>query len=302
MSQINFDATTVAPQIPRIAWPKGRYRVAIVSSEVKDVGAKNSGHKAVFFAAKALAVLGAPAGVEVPQSQILWNINYHNSNPDAQRIGQSELSSICHATGVLKLSDTQNLHGREFVIEVDQEFVPAKNEDGSLKVDGAGKPEGNHFNRIKGYFNADGSAIKASSATAPAAQVPAAAAPPAWAAEQPAAAPAVQAPVPTPAPVAAPTPVTLPPAPAAAVPEKLYYVSHAGKVVNAKPVNVDGIRALNLPEAEINVVEVGSQTWVKGPDFFASLAPAAPAVPVAPAAPEAAPAAPASVPPWMKQS
>lgn len=290
MSAIAFDASTVAPQSPRIAWPKGKFRIAITHSEVKDVGAQNSGNKGVQFGAKALEVIGAAPGTPVPDSALLWNVNFMNKSADAQRIGQAELSSVCHATGVLKLTDTANLHGHPFIVEVDTEFVQGKNEDGSKKVNAVtGQPEGITYNRVTGYYKNDGSPVVGSAA--PGAAAPAAAGPPpAWAAAMASQAPAPVPPAaPAPLPVAA-APVSLPPAPAPAQPQ-LYYVNHKGQLVTPQPVSATSVHALGLAAAEIDVNPYGTQQWIKGTDFFAAQAPAAAPTPPVPA----------ETPPWMQK-
>lgn len=278
MSLLSFNANEVAPQTPREAWPKGKYRVVMTQSEVKESGAKGSGNRGLHFGCKALEMLGAPQGFQIPGSLLLGFINIHHSNPEAQRIGQSELSSICHATGVMVINDTSNLHGHEFVVDVDTEFLQAKNEDQSPKFDAQGKPEGTNVNRIKGYYKPDGSPIV--SAAKPGA-VPAAAGPPAaWAAAFKNG-PGTQAPAPAPTapppPVAA-TPITLPPTPVAAPPQQ-FYVNHGG--VNHHVVGVDGLRAkvteLNVPAETVNVNVIGSPEWKKASEILGVSVAAAPA-------------------------
>lgn len=45
-------------------------------------------------------------------------INIINQNPDAQRIGQGQLSSLCHILGVLNLTDSSQLHMKPATIKV----------------------------------------------------------------------------------------------------------------------------------------------------------------------------------------
>lgn len=265
MSLINFDATKVAPQTARAAWPKGKYRVHLTQSEIKDVGAKGSGNKGIFLGAKAI---GAPSETELPQTTIMWNINFMNQNETAQRIGREELSSICHATKVLQLKDTQNLHGRDFVIDVDTEFVQAKNENGTLKVEN-GQPVGTTYNRVKGYYNADGTAIVAG---INAAATPSNAPKPDWAVAMEAAPEVAAPPVPV-QPVAPSAPPVVGAAPVVAPPtttptEKLYYVANTTGYLAEQPINLIAIKAMNLVMAEIKVCEAGSTEWVAGDKAF----------------------------------
>lgn len=261
MSAFQFDASTVSPQTARAAWPKGKYRVAITQSEIKDSG----DNKMLHYGAKALEKLG---GGEAPASLLLQNLNIKHSNSEAQRIALSELSSICHAIGVLKLTDTSNLHGHEFVVDVDTRFVQDKNEDGSLKVEG-GQPAGKTYNDIKGYYKKDGSAITAN-VVQPQAQV--STAPPPWAgamATTPAAPPAQ----PVQAPAAHSVPWSLPaappdaPVPPVAAPETLYYLSYKGAAPIGAPLTKAQILGLGHPPAEFMINAQGTQEWVKGTEF-----------------------------------
>lgn len=255
MSSFIFDASTVSPQTARAAWPKGKYRIAITQSEIKD----KNGNKQLSYGAKALEKLG---GGEVPASLLLQNLNIQHSNSEAQRIALSELSSVCHAIGVMKLTATENLHGHEFVVDVEQRFEQDKNEDGSLKVEN-GLPVGKTYNDIKGYYKKDGSAITANVVQA---QAQVSTAPPPWAgamATTPVA-PATLAQLPIPI-QAAPVPpiVSIP----ASVPETLYYVSHKGAAPTGAPLTKAQVLALGHPPAEYQVNVMGTQDWVKGVDF-----------------------------------
>lgn len=273
MSAIAFDATQVSPATERTAWPKGRYKVIVSASEVKP---SSSGKGSVIH-----LTLKSMEGPTTGQS-LQTTINWKNDNPDAQRIGQSELSSLCHAVNVLRPADTANFHGIPFSIDVDTREVK--------KTDDQGVTTTNIYNDVKAYRYADGSPVVATAGQAPA---PAATAtPPAWAnqaATQPAQAPApaatlVAPPAPAPAPPAPapPAPAALPPAP---VHQATYYVSHKGVLVTPQPVPLSGIQALGLPPAEFQVNEYGTPDWKPGASLFGAPAPA-PAV--------------GGTPPWMQ--
>jgi len=100
---LNFDATTVAPQQTYTPVPAGVYTVAVIDSEVKPTRSGN-GQLAVFTLQ---IVDGEHAG-----RKLFARINVQNQNPETERIGQSQLSSLCHATGVLRLADTSQLHNK----------------------------------------------------------------------------------------------------------------------------------------------------------------------------------------------
>lgn len=257
MSAFSFDASTVAPQTERTAWPKGKYKVAIVQSELKANSAGTG--QVINFGRKALQNVDGGA---VPTSLLLSTINIKNASEEAERIGKSEMSTVCHACGVLKITDTANLHGHEHIVDVDQEFVADKPE----KRDDKGQVIGKHYNRIKAYYKADGSSIVATTGQ-PATPVAATAAPD-WAKQQgpPATPPVASAP-----PTSAPVP---PPPPAPAPTEPLYYINHKGANLSEIPENLAAVKARNLPVDEFFVCQFGTTDWVKG-SLFAPLAQAA---------------------------
>jgi hypothetical protein len=103
MAQLMFDAQTVAPQTSFAPIPAGVYTTTVVDSEVKPT--KNgTGQMAVFT----LQVLDG----QFSGRKLFARINVRNQNPQAEQIGQSQLSALCHAAGVLQLQDTAQLHGR----------------------------------------------------------------------------------------------------------------------------------------------------------------------------------------------
>jgi hypothetical protein len=102
MAQLIFDATTVAPQATYTPIPAGVYTTAIVDSDVKPT--QRGGTQAVFT----LQVVDGPfAG-----RKVFARINVRNQSPEAERIGQSQLSALLHACGVLQMQDTSQLHGK----------------------------------------------------------------------------------------------------------------------------------------------------------------------------------------------
>lgn len=103
MAGLAFDATTVAPQQAYTPVPAGVYQTIIVDSEVKPT--KNGTGQMAIFTLQ--IVDGAHAG-----RKLFARINVRNANSEAERIGQSQLSALCHAAGVLQLQDTAQLHNR----------------------------------------------------------------------------------------------------------------------------------------------------------------------------------------------
>lgn len=103
MAQLNFDASSVAPQQAFQVLPAGVYTVMVTDSEVKPT--KNgTGQMAVFT----LQVVDG----EHRGRKVFARINVQNANPQAEQIGQSQLSALCHAAGVLQIVDTAQLHNR----------------------------------------------------------------------------------------------------------------------------------------------------------------------------------------------
>lgn len=102
MANLGFDATTVAPQQTFTPIPAGAYIATIIDSEVKQT--QKGGTMAVFT----LQV----ADGEFAGRKLFARINVRNPSPQAEQIGQSQLSALCHATGVLQLQDTAQVHGK----------------------------------------------------------------------------------------------------------------------------------------------------------------------------------------------
>lgn len=109
MAIVNFDATNV-PQMETIeAVPAGWYNVAMDQSEMKPAKAEGN-----FFLECRFNILdGQYAG-----RKLFSRINLKNSNPVAQEIAYKEMSSICHAVGLIQCQDSEHLHGRPLKVKV----------------------------------------------------------------------------------------------------------------------------------------------------------------------------------------
>lgn len=158
-AQLNFDASTVAPAAAFDPIPAGWYNVHITDSEAKPTGAGTG-----FYLELEMEVLdGAYAG-----RKVFDRLNLHNPNPVATEIAYKTLSAICHATGVIQVADSAQLHNRPMQCKV------------SLRAAGPGK-DGQHYeasNEVKGYKGI-GQAAPAAAPVAPA-PAPAAPATPPW--------------------------------------------------------------------------------------------------------------------------
>lgn len=100
MAALNFNARNVAPELPRDPIPAGVYLAHIIES---DVVATKTGGSMLKLTHEILD--GACKGRRV------WsNINVKNPSAEAERIGQAQLSALCHAVNVLDLRESSMLH------------------------------------------------------------------------------------------------------------------------------------------------------------------------------------------------
>lgn len=186
---LNFNAANVKPDEGRVAIPAGWYNAKITASEMKPT----KDNEGSYLQIEATIIDGAHAG-----RKLFDRMNLANKSQVAVEIAQARLSAYCHATNVINLQHTTQLHEIPFTVKV--RLKPA---DGQYD-------ESNEISAVKAIGQAAG-AGPVVGATAGAA-----AGGPAWLNPGPAAAPApVVAAAPAPAPVAAPVPVPAP-APVAA--------------------------------------------------------------------------------------
>lgn len=185
--KIDFDASKVEPAKPFEAVPTGWYKCAMTASEGKpaSTGAGNG-----YAECEYTIIEGEYQGRKLFDRFNLWN-----TNPVAVEIAYKQLSAVCHAVGVIQISDTALLHNRPLMVRA------------MLKPAGSGA-NGIHYdasNEVKGYKSVDAAGPVATPVAPP---MPAASAP--WTP------PAVAAPVQpvVAAPVAPVQPAWAPPAPA----------------------------------------------------------------------------------------
>jgi hypothetical protein len=138
-----FDASGVEPSAPREIIPAGKYLAQIIASEMAPT--KTGGQMLTLE----LEVMDGPY-----QRRHFWDrLNLVNSNPQAVEIAQRQLSAICHAVGVLKVSDSEQLHFKPMTVSV--KVRPAQGEYQAR-------------NEVGGYEAAAGAAAKPSAYKAPA--------------------------------------------------------------------------------------------------------------------------------------
>lgn len=135
MAQINFNAEAVDPASAYDVLPKGKYLCMAIASEMKTTKSGNGEYLQLTF-----EVLDGPG----KGRKLFERLNVRNQNKTAEDIAQRQLSALCHAAGVLMLSDSEQLHNIPVVLDVGIE-------DGKDGYD----PQ----NRIKGYEAAGGSPV-----------------------------------------------------------------------------------------------------------------------------------------------
>lgn len=104
-----FDATQVEPQESFDPIPAGEYNVLIEDSEMKPTKSGNGEYLQITF-----SVLDGQYN-----GRKIWDrLNLLNPNQTAVDIANRTLSAICHATGVMNLTDSVQLHGKTLRVKV----------------------------------------------------------------------------------------------------------------------------------------------------------------------------------------
>ena len=104
-----FDASGIDPTTAFEALPAGTYRAQIVESEMR-VTRNGMGQ----FLWLMLEILDGP----YQGRKIFDQLNLVNPNPTTVEIAQRTLSAICHATGKMQVSDSEELHLIPITIQV----------------------------------------------------------------------------------------------------------------------------------------------------------------------------------------
>jgi Protein of unknown function (DUF669) len=112
----SFDATSVEPTTAQELLPAGKYRAQIVESEMRVT--KNGMGQFLWL------MLDILEG-EYKGRKIFDQLNLVNPNPTTVEIAQRTLSAICHATGKMHVSDSEELHLIPMTIQV--KIRPPKN-------------------------------------------------------------------------------------------------------------------------------------------------------------------------------
>ena len=113
VTAFSFDASGVKPAQANEIIPSGWYACEIVKAQVKPTGkgAAKKG-KGLYFDFKII-------GGDYSGRMVFGGcMNVENANAQCQEIGQRELSAICHATGIINISDLAVFVGRQLSVKV----------------------------------------------------------------------------------------------------------------------------------------------------------------------------------------
>ena len=105
----SFDATGIEPAAGYDVLPAGKYVAQIIESEMR-VTSNGMGQ----FLWLMLDILDGPLQGRKAYDQL----NLINPNPTTVEMAQRTLSAICHATGQLHVSDSEDLHFKPMTIRV----------------------------------------------------------------------------------------------------------------------------------------------------------------------------------------
>ena len=116
---MNFNANDIPPSQPFEALPSGWYNCRIIESSVKPTANQKGSYLELV-----LTVIDG----QFANRRLFDRLNLHNDNEQTVRIAYETLSAICHATGVIQLEDTAQLHGIPISVRVAQETVAGRDE------------------------------------------------------------------------------------------------------------------------------------------------------------------------------
>ena len=109
MVALNFNANQVAPNTALEAIPSGNYIVMITASQKKPTQAGNGAY---------IELEQTIQAGEYKGRKVYDRLNIENPNQQAVQIAYATLSAICHVTGRLNITQTEQLHGVPFMAVV----------------------------------------------------------------------------------------------------------------------------------------------------------------------------------------
>ena len=126
MAALNFNAEGIDTTNQFDAIPAGDYDAMVTHSEMRKTKDMTGEYLEL--------TLEIQAGQF--QGRKLWDrLNLSNNNPKAVEIAQKQLAQLCHATGVMQVKNSEQLHNKPVVVK-----VSAKND-----------PQRGMTNEVKGY-------------------------------------------------------------------------------------------------------------------------------------------------------
>ena len=153
-----FDANQYDPTQSAGGMPIGKHIVQIVGSEIMATKTDEGSGMLVLT----LEIIDGPQkGIKGP-----YRLNLYNANETAKRIAHQQLSAVCHVTGVYNVTNTQQLHGIPFMVDVQ----PQKNDPQYTDVKKVFDVNGNE--PLKGGQPAQPAQLAAPTYNAPPSQAP----------------------------------------------------------------------------------------------------------------------------------
>ena len=104
MAGLNFNAQDVTPQQAFENLAPGWYTVMMVESEMKPTTAGTGSYLECTFE--------VIAPVQFAGRKLWDRLNLNNPNEKAVEIAYQTLSAMCHATGIMQVQDSQQLHNQ----------------------------------------------------------------------------------------------------------------------------------------------------------------------------------------------
>lgn len=116
MASFSFDSTTISPETKSDPIPSGTYIAQVVDSEVNPAKSGQGTNMKLVF-----EIIDG----QFKNRKVFDNLCVQHVNAETQRIAQARLSALCHATGVVRMNDSSELHNRPIKINVG--IQPEKN-------------------------------------------------------------------------------------------------------------------------------------------------------------------------------
>ena len=110
MAQFNFDTNTVAPRENNFeVLPAGTYNAQVTESEITAL--KSGNGSALKLTLEILS--------DGYRGRKVWaRLNVKHTNPTAEQIAQQQLRELCDAIGVVRMTDTVELHNKPMQVKL----------------------------------------------------------------------------------------------------------------------------------------------------------------------------------------